>query len=656
MDAPLVALANAGAPRALAPEPIVIRNVEPELDGGRHAVKREIGDWLLVAADVFRDGHAELAAVVRYRRPGDSDWCELPLTLDVNDRWRASFPLDAVGRWLFTVEAWTDRWASWVADVRKKRDAGTNGTLDLVEGRALVEAALKRAEAHEAIDVLDRELLRSAADAFTLRVLDDERLFDAMRRHADRSRAVRYAAEVPVTVDRVLARFAAWYELFPRSQGSRLGEHGNFADVQRRIAAIADLGFDVIYLPPIHPIGTTFRKGRNNALAAEPDDVGSPWAIGASEGGHTAVHPQLGTLDDFRRFVGAVNAAGMEVALDYALQCSPDHPWIREHPQWFSFRPDGSIRYAENPPKKYQDIVPFDFDTADAPALWDALRDVLFFWIAQGVKIFRVDNPHTKPVPFWEWVIAQVQRRHPGTIFLAEAFTRPKMMQQLARIGFTQSYTYFTWRNTKQELTEYVTELASQTNEFLRPNFFANTPDILHRFLQEGGRPAFRIRLALAATLSSLYGIYSGYELCEKEAAAPGSEEYRDAEKFELRYRDWNAGGNILDDVRTINRLRRENSALHEFENVRFYPSNEDAVIFYGKTNFLQNNHVFVAVNLDPHAARGAALEFPTGEFGIPPQQIADALGTTPIDWFAGKGHVLLDPHVNPYAIFVYNR
>jgi starch synthase (maltosyl-transferring) len=432
--------------------------------------------------------------------------------------------------------------------------------------------------------------------------------------------------------------------------------HGTFADVEQRVPDIAALGFDVIYLPPIHPIGYAFRKGRDNALVAQPSDVGSPWAIGSVEGGHTAVHPRLGSLVDFRRLVQTVKRYGMEVALDYAPQSSPDHPWIAEHPQWFSFRPDGSIRYAENPPKKYQDIVNFNFETTDAPALWEALRDVFFFWIAQGVTTFRVDNPHTKPLPFWEWVIAEVKNRYPDTIFLAEAFTRPKLMWQLAKIGFSQSYTYFTWRNTKQELTDYMIELATRTNEFLRPNFFTNTPDILTNYLQSGGRPAFRIRLVLAATLSSLYGIYSGFELCENTPAGPDSEEYANSEKYEVRVRDWQAPGNIREDVRAVNEIRRDNEALHEFENIRFYPSNDDSVIFYGKANFSATNYVFVAVNLDWRRARTAALEFPTGEFGIDPAALFDVFAQTPLRWESGRAYAVLDPQHNPAAIFVFNR
>jgi starch synthase (maltosyl-transferring) len=642
---------------AIATEPVVIGGVVPELDCGRYPVKREIGDWLLVSADVFRDGHDLLSAVLRYRAPEESNWRETPMVLQGNDRWNGLFALDRIGVWRYTIEAWTDRWGSWLADTRKKRDAFQRIDLELVEGRRLIEETLARAQGsdHAMLEHALEEIEGSANGEIFLRVLLDDRLSAAMRANADRARAAQYK-ELKVIVDRERARFAAWYEFFPRSAGTQPGVHGTFADAERRIPDIASLGFDVVYLPPIHPIGTAFRKGRNNAAQAEPGDVGSPWAIGSGEGGHTVVHPQLGSLDDFRRFVRTVREHGMEVALDYALQLSPDHPWIKEHPQWFSLRPDGSIRYAENPPKKYQDIVNFNFESADAKNLWNALRDVFFFWMDQGVKTFRVDNPHTKPVPFWEWVIAQVRERDPEVIFLSEAFTRPRMMQQLAKAGFTESYTYFTWRTTKTELTEYMFELTTQTNEYLRPNFFANTPDILHKFLQDGGRPAFRIRLVLAATLSSLYGIYSGYELCENKAIRPDSEEYLDSEKYEIRVRDWNAPGNIREDVRAINRLRRENSALHEFENIRFYPSNDDAVLFYGKTDFFHRNFVFVAVNLDPRTPHSPALEFPTGEFSLDPGAIKDELNGTPLTWSYGRAYTELHPERNPAAVFVVNR
>ena len=636
---------------ATAREAIVIENVEPELACGRYPVKREIGDWLVVAADIFREGHDLLAAALLFLPPGEHDWREVALRPEGNDRWTGSFPLDRIGRWRYTIETWTDRWATWLAQTRKKRDAGQDVELELQEGRMLLAQALERISAGEDRKAVSRALsAESPVDAFF-----DEALQEVVARHADRSRAARYTKDLTVVVDRVRARFAAWYELFPRSAGTRPGEHGTFRDVERRVPELAKLGFDVLYLPPIHPIGRTHRKGRNNGPEAEPGDVGSPWAIGSEEGGHAAIHPRLGTLDDFRRLVKTARAHDMEIALDFAVQCSPDHPWIKEHPQWFKFRPDGTIRYAENPPKKYQDIVNVDFESDDAENLWNALRDVVLFWVDQGVKTFRVDNPHTKPVPFWEWLIAEVQQRDPEVIFLSEAFTRPKMMWELAKAGFTASYTYFTWRNTKAELTEYMLELATVTKDFLRPNFFANTPDILHRYLQFGGRPAFRIRLILAATLSSLYGIYSGFELCESQALGD-SEEYLDSDKYQVHVRDWHAEGNILDDIRRVNQLRRDNIALHEFENIRFYPSNDDAVLFYGKNDFHHRNYVFVAVNLDPDSPRAPALEFPTGEFSLDPASIKDVMYGTDLRWSYGRAYTVLDPMHNPAGIFVVNR
>lgn len=650
----MTAGATAGS---FAREPISIAAVTPQIDCGRYPVKRETGDWLLVQADILRDGHDLLGAAILYKPPEEEGWREARMTAGLNDRWTGSFPLDALGLWSYTIEAWTDRWASWLADTRKKVDAGQDVALELIEGRLLVEQTARRARGE------DRNVLQLALRTFEAnegtagrrQVLFDPLLEAAMRRNADRRRAARYERELRVRVDRELARFAAWYELFPRSQAARPGEHGTFADTARRIPEVAALGFDVLYMPPIHPIGFAYRKGPNNTVTAAPGDPGSPYAIGNVEGGHTAVHPQLGTIDDFDAMVRTAKEHGMEIALDYALQCSPDHPWVKQHPEWFSFRPDGTIKYAENPPKKYQDIVNFDFESPEAPALWNALRDVFFFWMDHGVRIFRVDNPHTKPVPFWEWVIAQVQERDPGVIFLSEAFTRPKMMQTLAKAGFTQSYTYFTWRTTKAELTEYMLELAHETVDFLRPNFFANTPDILHRYLQRGGRAAFRIRLVLAATLSSLYGIYSGFELCEDQALGD-SEEYLDSEKYQIRIRDWNAPGNIVADVAAVNRIRRENRALHEFENIRFYPSNDDSVIFYGKHDFHHRNFVFVAVNLDPVQPRSPALEFPTGEFGLDPEQIRDVYGAAELRWAHGRAYAVLDPQHNPAAIFAVNR
>ncbi len=505
---------------------VQIEDVYPQLDGGRYPVKRIEGETFAVWADVFRDGHDRLRGVVRYRHEA-GPWRETPLEFFDNDRWVGRFRLDRVGLWHYTLEAWTDRFESWREEIEKKREAGQDISLEFEEGRAIIEEAAPAATPNDAARI--RELVRElddASDATRLERLLCGATRELMARCSPRLDANRYARELEVVADREAARFSAWYEMMPRSQGQEPGRSATFDDCIARLPEIAALGFDVVYLPPIHPIGRVNRKGKNNNPQALPGDPGSPYAIGSQMGGHCAVEPQLGTLGDFRRFVRAVTAHGMEVALDFAVQCAPDHPWVREHPQWFRFRPDGSIKYAENPPKKYEDIVNVDFETEDREALWMALRDVVLFWLGEGVRIFRVDNPHTKPVPFWEWLIREVKRRCPEVIFLSEAFTRPKMMKALAKAGFSQSYTYFTWRNTKAELIEYLTELTQYpASEYFRPNFFTNTPDILPEFLQTGGRPAFRVRLVLAATLSPAYGIYNGFELCEN-TAIPGREEY----------------------------------------------------------------------------------------------------------------------------------
>ena len=548
---------------------IAIQDVYPEVDGGRHPVKRVLGDELEVQADVFCDGHDQLRAVVRFGLEGQ-EWRETPLVLFDNDRWVGRIRLDQLGLWRYTIEAWIDRFESWRDEFEKKREAGQSVELELIEGRAIVAAALRQAGPDDSARI--RELLRNFDAGNTRRraeIMLSSGLRELMVRCQPRSDVMRYPRELEIIVDRQTARFAAWYEMFPRSQGKVAGKSASFDDCIARLPEIARLGFDVVYLAPIHPIGRINRKGKNNSTVAEPGDPGSPYAIGSAEGGHRAINPELGTLSDFRRFVRAATAHGIEVALDFAIQCAPDHPWVVEHPEWFRFRPDGTIKYAENPPKKYQDIVNVDFYNPDRAGLWEELRDTVMFWIGEGVRTFRVDNPHTKPLPFWEWLIREVKVRYPEAIFLSEAFTRPKMMRALAKAGFTQSYTYFTWRNTKTELIEYLTELTQgPAKEYFRPNFFTNTPDILPVFLQQGGRPAFRIRLVLAATLSGVYGIYNGFELCEntpvpgrEEPIAseqqefielyggtqpPAREEYLNSEKYEYKVWDWDRPGNII--------------------------------------------------------------------------------------------------------------
>jgi starch synthase (maltosyl-transferring) len=638
----------------LARERVVIESVWPELDGGRHPVKRVVGDVLEVWADIFSDGHEHLRACLKYRGAGDTAWTDVPMRLFDNDRWVGRIPLLRNGRTIYTIEAWRDLFETWRADLVKKRDAGLSVSLELVEGRKLVETALAANDDKALRAVLERLDWKSGGDSAMEVLLSDE-LSDLMGRLAPRTNLSAYHRELEVIVDRSAASYGAWYELFPRSASGVPGRHGTFDDVIARLPYVREMGFDVLYLPPIHPIGRTNRKGQNNSLEAAPDDPGSPWAIGAFEGGHTAIHRELGSFDDFERLLAAAKREGMEVALDFAIQCSPDHPWIKEHPEWFDWRPDGSIKFAENPPKKYQDIVNVHFYRGALPSLWYALRDVVLFWIDRGVRIFRVDNPHTKPVPFWEWLIGEVRDRHPDTIFLSEAFTRPKMMHKLAKIGFSQSYTYFTWRNTKAELAAYLTELTqTAAKEYFRPNFFVNTPDINPPFLQTGGRPAFRIRATLAATLSSLWGLYSGFELCEA-TPIPDREEYLNSEKYEIKVWDWNRPGNIRDTIASLNRIRRANPALHRNDTLRFYTAHSEQILFYGKTSAGRDNIIWVAVNLDPHNAHEATIELPLGDLHLGNDaelEVEELFSGERFRWRGRTQWIRLDPGQNPCAIW----
>jgi starch synthase (maltosyl-transferring) len=605
-------------------QPIIIERVAPAVDDGRHPIKRVAGEPLVVSADIFKEGHDLLDAVVRHRARGEAGWRATPLFRRDGDRWAAELVLEENTRYTFTLEAWTDRFGSWVREIERRLAGGqTDLGSELLEGRALIEEAAAAASGDDA------ERLRHALGALDaapdqearLRVSRDAGLRSMVARAAPRRDLTRHDREYEVVVERPRARFAAWYECFPRSQGRMPACHGTFADVIGRLPDIQAMGFDVLYLPPIHPIGRAHRKGRNNALVAGPDDPGSPWAIGGPAGGHDAVEPALGTLDDFRRLVKATGDHGMEIALDLAIQCSPDHPWVREHPEWFHHRPDGTIKYAENPPKKYQDIYPLNFACPAWESLWEAWLRIVLFWVEQGVHTFRVDNPHTKPLDFWRWLIHEVQDRHPDVIFLSEAFTRPSLMRALAKMGFTQSYTYFTWRNFKEELTEYLTELTqSDMVEYFRGNFFVNTPDILPEVLQRGGPPAFRLRAVLGALLSSLWGVYSGFELCEN-AAVPGTEEYLDSEKYEIRVRDWDAPGHIKDLIAQLNRIRRENPALHQYRNLRFYVAESDHILFFGKYTAARDNVVLAAVNLDPFQTHEARLALPLAELGVAPDE-----------------------------------
>ncbi len=635
---------------------VVIENVSPSVDCGRYAAKRSLGDRLAVGADIYKDGHDLIGARVRYRKPGERGWQFQPMRFDFNpDRWLADIDLDCLGRWEVTVEAWPDFFATWVADLRKRLDAGQDVASELLEGAALLGRA-EVASGARAVVTAAAQTLADAGRSVEERTACafDAELAAALQGPLRRRSVARSKPTLEVVVDRERARFAAWYELFPRSQAPEPGRHGTFADVEKRLPALAELGFDVVYLPPIHPIGHTHRKGPNNARVCKPGDPGSPWAIGSEEGGHTAVHPELGSVGDFDHLVRAAADCGIEIALDFALQCSPDHPWTREHPEWFFQRPDGTLRYAENPPKKYEDIYPLNFWCENREDLWQACRDALLFWIDHGVKIFRVDNPHTKPLAFWEWCLRDVQARHPDTIFFAEAFTRPKRMYGLAKLGFSQSYTYFTWKNSWWELRELMDDLTDErVMEFYRPNFFANTPDILHEYLQRGGRPAFRARLLLAATLSPSYGIYSGFELCENVPVREGSEEYLDSEKYQIRHRDWDAPGNIKSDVARINRLRREMPALQQLGNLEFLESQTPEILWYRKRS--DGDDLFVAVNLDPHEVREGLVSMPVEDLGVDvgaPYALRDLLTDEIYEWQGGQGFVRLDPAQRPGHVF----
>jgi starch synthase (maltosyl-transferring) len=587
-----------------------IEDVYPLIDGGRFAVKRIVGERVEVWADIYRDGHDVAAASLVWRREQDRRWRREAMTHHGNDRWSGSFVPDAPGRYVYAIEAWTDEFATWRHGFELKQKAGVDLTLDAVEGAGMLTKAQCGGPAATAIIVRQCEDYLRTGDVAPLLTAE---LNDAMAESQLRPDLTR-SPLFPFVADRPRARTGAWYEMVPRSQGTNVGQHGTFKDCIARLPDVAAMGFDVVYLTPIHPIGHINRKGRNNAVTAAAGDPGSPYAIGAAEGGHDAVHPELGTLKDFRGFVAACKLLNIEVALDFAVQCSPDHPWLKQHPQWFRRRPDGSMRYAENPPKKYEDIVNPDFSSEDAGALWNALRDVVLFWIEQGVNIFRVDNPHTKPFRFWEWLIHEIQLRHPDVIFLAEAFTRPKLMKGLAKLGFTQSYTYFTWRTQKWELEQYLNELtAYPERDFYRPNFFVNTPDILPYHLQSGETWMFKSRVALAAALSSTYGIYNGFELLEHDPI-PGKEEYLNSEKYEIKVRDWDQPGNIKPYIRDLNRARRENAALQQTSQLRFIPIDDGNVIGFVKESVDQTNTVVAAIALSREVHE---FWFPLGDVEI---------------------------------------
>jgi starch synthase (maltosyl-transferring) len=685
---------------------VVVERLQPEIDGGRFPIKRTVGKIVSVSVDMFADGHDAIAGVLKYRQkdegPGFQEWSEVPLTDLGNDRWGASFTVTGIGEYEYTVEGWIDRFESWRHGLVAKAGAGHDVSSELLEGAQIVESTVVRLKADATRDVTQAvtqadvvsgcSRTDAAGDDRLLEVADllrgdrpqqdrvaaanDAQLRDLMRARPDRRTSTTYNQILRVTVDPGRALFSAWYEMFPRSCTADPSRSGTFREAEARLPDIAAMGFDVVYLPPVHPIGRTHRKGRNNSLITEPGDPGSPWAIGSAEGGHTAIEPGLGTLDDFDRFVATASHLGLQVALDIAFQASPDHPWVHEHPEWFRHRPDGTIKYAENPPKKYQDIYPFDFESRERSALWMALRDVFLFWISHGVTIFRVDNPHTKSFRFWEWCIQEIKRSQPEAIFLSEAFTRPKVMRYLAKAGFTQSYTYFTWRNEASELREYLTELTqTEVAEYLRPNFFANTPDILHDYLQRGGRPAFEVRLILAALLGASYGIYSGFELCENVAVRPGSEEYLDSEKYQITPRDWNQAGNLKELIAQVNQIRRQHPALQENGTLRFHGSSADAILCFSKAEgrpgsplegrpngrplpggAAPGDFVLVVANTTPSFMQHGWVEVPIAELGIAEDSsyvVEDLLDNATYNWRGAWNYVRLDPAQRMAHVFV---
>lgn len=643
--------------KAVSAPRLAIEAIAPAVDAGRFPVKRLVGDRVTVEADLIGDGHGILAAALFWRHVEDADWNERRMEPLGNDRWGASFPLERLGQYEFTVEGWYDAFATFRDELAKKYGAGRAVDLEIEEGRLLVTKAAQRAKAETAA-ALDQAAtaIPSQSPAQQVATLLAEPTAALMANADDRPFSRRHEPPLVVEVDRRAAEFASWYELFPRSHSGDPARHGTFDDVIRNLPRIRDMGFDVLYFPPIHPIGRVNRKGRNNSLQASADDPGSPYGIGSAEGGHDAIHPQLGTLEDFQRLRQAAAEHDLELALDFAIQCAPDHPWLKQHPDWFDWRPDGSLRYAENPPKKYEDIVNVDFYAPGAlPSLWTALRDVVQFWVDQGIRLFRVDNPHTKPLPFWEWLIADIRSRHPDAIFLAEAFTHPKMMYRLAKIGFGQSYTYFTWRNTKYELTQYLTELTTTApRDFFRPHFFVNTPDINPLFLQTAGRPGFLIRAALATTLSGLWGLYNGFELCAA-APLPGREEYADSEKYQLRVWDWNRPGNIVAEITKLNDIRRRNPALQSHLGVRFYNAFHDQILYYAKATAAWDNVILVAVNLDPHHVHEADFEVPLWEWGLPDGAAVtaeDLMRGVTATWHGKVQHLRLDPADLPFGIW----
>lgn len=636
---------------------VVIEAIEPQVDAGHFPIKRTIGEKVVVEADIFADGHEVLAAALLYRPADEPAWQEAPMRLFDNDRWRGEFAVTKLESFVYTIQAWVDDFQTWSGDFLKKYDAGQDVSVDLLIGADLVRSAARRARGTDAQQLFDfaAELthLSGRKGEPAAGIVRSAQLAELMSRHPDRSGASTYPVGMRVIVDREKARFSSWYEMFPRSCTSDPAHHGTFLDCIERLDYVAGMGFDVLYLPPIHPIGRSGRKGKNNNFPPLPDDTGSPWAIGSAEGGHKAIHAQLGTLEDFKRLQSEAAARGLELAMDIAFQCSPDHPYVKEHEEWFRHRPDGTIQYAENPPKKYEDIYPLYFENEHVAALCEELKSVVVYWCQQGIRIFRVDNPHTKPFPMWEWLIEEVRREFPEAIFLAEAFTRPKVMYRLAKLGFNQSYTYFAWKNSKAELTQYFTELAqSPVREFFRGNLWPNTPDILNEYLQDGGPPAFMSRLVLAATLGANYGIYGpGFELCENRAVRQGSEEYLDSEKYQIRIWPLDRPDSLRWLIARINQARRENPALQSDWSLRFHPVDNDQIIAYSKMTADRSNIIVGVVNLDFHHKQSGWVQLPLEEFGLDAQQpyeVGDLLSGARYQWQGSRNYVELDPALIP--------
>ena len=641
---------------------VVIENVSPEIDCGRFAIKRVVGETVVVEAHVFADGHDSVGCRILYWQ-NQAEQQAAPMKSLGNDRWRGEFSVSSLGCYRYSVEGWIDRFQTWRIELQKRLAAKQDVQVELLIGAELIDGAASRAAADDARLLREwaRRLRESRDQTSSATIALEEDMMTVMGRYPDRELAIRYEKQLEVTVDREKARFSTWYEAFPRSCSPEAGRHGTFHDCEALIPYIASMGFDVVYLPPIHPIGRSFRKGKNNSTDSQPSDVGSPWAIGAVEGGHRSVHGELGTLDDFKRFAVKAGENGLEVAMDIAFQCTPDHPYVKEHREWFRARPDGAIQYAENPPKKYQDIYPLDFETSDWRALWEELKSVLEFWIAQGVRIFRVDNPHTKPFAFWEWVIDKIKQAHPDVLFLAEAFTRPHVMYRLAKLGFSQSYTYFTWRNTKQELTEYFTELTqTELREYFRPNLWPNTPDILPEFLQVGGRAAFMVRLILAATLSSNYGIYGpAFELCENKPVKPGSEEYLNSEKYELKHWDLKSKNSLKNLVASINQIRKEHASLQSNWNLQFHTTSNPSIICYSKASDDLSDAIVVIVNLDCFYKQSGWIELDLGALGLDSShsfQMQDLLSDGRFLWQDSRNYVELIPESLPAHILHIRR